>query len=80
MALGSTEVKRQYSIAGGTTGTDQSRDALFRLIVAYNNLVLRFDGLAAKLDADAGITDTDYQALHADALVFQLTDTESQGV
>jgi len=32
------------------------------LIVQFNNLVASFDGVLAKLDADAGVTDTNYAA------------------
>jgi hypothetical protein len=32
------------------------------LIGAYNQLVNRFEALLAKLDADAGVDDTDYAA------------------
>jgi hypothetical protein len=33
------------------------------LLVKYNVLVAAFDVLCAKLDADAGVTDTNYAAL-----------------
>ncbi len=33
------------------------------LIVQFNNLCASVDGIAAKLDADAGVTDTNYAAL-----------------
>lgn len=30
------------------------------LVIQFNNLVTKFDALLAKLDADAGVTDTNY--------------------
>lgn len=73
MAIRSVPVKRAWSIAGGTSG---SLDPFYQLYTEFNNLVSRFDALAAKLDADIGINDTDYQSLHADSNVGQLATRE----
>ena len=37
-------------------------DMLQEMITAYNNLATQYNALLAKLDADAGVTDTNYAA------------------
>lgn len=45
-----------------------SEDSLVnQLREAHNDLVAKFEAVLAKLDADAGVTDTNYAALHGDA-------------
>lgn len=38
-------------------------DVLADLIAGYNALVIKYNALCAKLDADAGVTDTTYVSL-----------------
>lgn len=45
-----------------------SEDSLVnQLREAHNDLVAKFEAVLAKLDADAGVTGTNYAALHGDA-------------
>jgi len=48
----------QISVHRSNPGED-----LARLVAEYNNLVAKFTALLAKLDADAGVTDTNYASL-----------------
>lgn len=46
-----------------------SEDSLVnQLREAHNDLVAKFEAVLAKLDADAGVTGTNYEALHGDAI------------
>lgn len=49
-------------------------DVLVDLITGYNDLATQYNSLLAKLDADAGVTDTDYAATLAasDAALVEL--------
>lgn len=38
----------------------QEQSAIRDLAIEFNKLVTKFDAALAKLDADAGVTDTDY--------------------
>ena len=42
-------------------------DLLNQIIAAYNDLATKHNALLAKLDADAGVTDTNYTALLSEA-------------
>jgi glucuronate isomerase len=54
MAGTTTKSKQQFK-----PGTDAGD-----LVVQFNNLVTAFDAVLAKLDADGGVTDTNYTSLH----------------
>lgn len=59
MAIATQRVTRQHA------PTDESE--VYQLRQQLNVLVTKFDALCAKLDADAGVTDTNYRATLADA-------------
>lgn len=51
----STTIKTQVRVPRGSIEKE--------LIIQFNALVAAFDVVTAKLDADAGVTDTNYSAL-----------------
>lgn len=51
-------------------------DVVADLIAANNALATKFNAVLAKLDADAGVTDTNYTALQGGAV--QVTSLESR--
>ena len=55
MALTDYDVARAAANLG-------DRSALYQVIAQYNDLAGKFETLLAKLDADAGVTDTDYES------------------
>ncbi|TNF80479.1 MAG: hypothetical protein EP301_13295 [Gammaproteobacteria bacterium] len=54
MALPTVDVKRDY----GDSATERAKV----LTEQFNLLATQFEALLAKLDADTGITDTDYES------------------
>lgn len=57
MATTTQKFVRTSKSSGGTPSDVQA------LVDAYNRLEARFEALLAKLDLDAGVTDTNYAAL-----------------
>lgn len=54
-------------------------DVLADLITAHNALAVKHNSVCTKLDADAGVTDTNYSALHAvSGTTLAVTDLESR--
>ena len=58
----------------GRPGSD-----VYELSVQFNALVTKFDAVLAKLDADAGVTDTTYASLHG-VTVCQIGDAAGTAV
>lgn len=55
MALSEVKVTQ----GGGNVASDS---AFYELVAQYNDLAEKFEALLQKLDADDGITDTDYES------------------
>ena len=56
-----------------------AKGAQYEMMKLINDCIAAINGVNAKLDADAGVTDTDYASLHdvADTLAYQETGAPS---
>ena len=61
---------RQKALNGAMPANNQAAlgDVIADLIAANNALATKFNAVLAKLDADAGVTDTNYAALQGGAV------------
>lgn len=61
--MATTTLKYIRTTAPGAAVGGQTPSDVAALVLAYNRLEARLEALLAKLDLDAGVTDTNYAAL-----------------